>query len=408
MSTAGIRVRLAPGALPGDGIPETWVDVSDRVRYLRTTFGRSQELDRIEAATVKIVFKNMDARFTPGNSTSDLVGLRLNTAIEVEYTADADVYPFTLGSSALGEATLYDDPPVTERVFRGLITGFTPEWKDSADGGYAAMTVDATDYFAWLQKRNLTLEAFPQQTVGERIAAVLTAVGNPFPVDIDAAGLTIAAETKTGNALEYLKDLAALDAGLFYVRGGTFVFKSRATIVEGDSYITSQATLGDQEGEFRGVALYMSLDDSYIYNRIVGKTSAGVAIDPQEDAESQSYYLPREKDYGTTAIVNVDDLTNRAAYELYASCGARWRIDGIEFNLRDPSLDSLSLVSLDLLDRVTVTRRPSSGDAISLECHVQGLTHEVTPDSWMLTIQVAAAPEGWLLGTSKLGETTVL
>lgn len=411
MTTPGFKVRISFD-LPADGIGATWYDISSYVRYIRATFGRSQELDEIEAATARVVLVNTDGRFTPGNTAGPYgTDLRPFNQLEIRWTSDSSQDAFELGSAALGEtnATLYDTAPSSAAMFRGLIDSFSPTFHDSEDGGYSEMTITAFDFLGWLQKKELYDQVYSAQTVGARIAAVLTAAGNPFPTDIDTGGPTLAADTLSFNVLAYIRQIVDLDAGIFYCRGGTLVYVSRETLQATDEYLTSQLTLGDQDGQYRGTDLRMTLDESKVVNRINGVIYNGVsAITEQNNTLSQSYYMVRERDFGTTALQYTADLEDRAALELALYSMPLWRIEGLDFNLLDPNLDSSGLIELDLFDRVTVARTPSGGDAISMECHFQGVEHEVYPGYWKMTISVSSAPEGWTLGKSELGVDTEL
>lgn len=410
MTVPGVTVRISFD-LPGDGIGQTWYDVTDYVRYIRTTFGRSQELDQIEAATARVVLLNTDGRFTPGNTASPYTDLRLFNQLEIRWRSDGSEDPFELGAAALGEsnATLYDTSPSSAGMFRGLIDSFSPNFIDSTAGTYSEMEITAFDFLGWLNKKYLSEEAFSQETVGSRIASVLTAAGNPFPTDIDTGGPTLAAETITSNVLEYIKEIVELDAGVFYCRGGTLVFVARTTLQATDAYLTSQLTLGDQVGTYRGTGLRMTLDESKVVNRVNGIIYNGVsAIIEQNHTTSQSYYMVREKDFGVTPLFYTADLDNRAELELSLYALPLWRIEGVDYDLMDPDLDSSALLDLDLFDRVTIQRTPATGDAISIEGHFQGVQHEISPGYWKMTISVSSASEAWTLGKSELGVDTDL
>jgi hypothetical protein len=410
------RTRIAFGVTPVSGEPlyTDWVNVTSYVRSITTRVGRSEDLDRAEAATAIIELDNQDGRFTPENSAGAYYpNVRPFAQVEIAWIADDAKFPFTLGSATLGDSTgddaaiLYDTAPASSSVFRGLVEKWTPTWWNPKGG---TCLVEVVDLFRYLQFSDLTGAAYAQQTVGARISAVLTDIGNPFPTDIDSAGLTIAAETPTGNALDYMRDIAQQDGGIFYSRGdGKIAFKSRATLRGAATFRTVQATLGDQAGQFRYLDLRQSQDEQLVFNKITGKTSGGTAITAQENATSQNRYLKRVKDLGTTKIVAASDVESRAAVELADKSSPRLRVDALSYELLDSSLDATSLVALDLMYRVKVVRTPDQGAAISQEYIVQGIDHTVGISSWRMDFRVSSAPSARMeLGVATLGETAVL
>jgi len=403
---------MAFGVLPGAGEPlvTDWEDVTSYVRKISIRAGRFQDLDRTEASTCIIELENGDARFTPENTTGAYYpDVRPFVQVEVSWKSDNLPGAFTLGQCLLGtlDSALYDTAPTNRSVFRGLVERWNPEWFPITGGICSA---ECVGLFRFLQVSELEAQVFVEQTAGARIAAVLTAINNPFPVSIDSAGATVKADTVTGNALEYIQGIADDDGGLFYERGdGKAVYIARSTLRASSTFSTSQATIGDGAGEINYRQLEQSMDEQTIINYVTGENSAGSEITAVQDTISQSYYLKRPIDLGTTDLKNTSDVTVRAVLELVNKSAARLRIDTLQFEILDQNIDSSTLVNLDLMTRVTVTRRPDQGSTLTGLYLVQGWEHDVTPESWMMNLRVSSAPAGvWELGVSALGTGTVL
>ena len=66
------------------------------------------------------------------------------------------------------------------------------------------------------------------------------------------------------------------------------------------------------------------------------------------------------------------------------------------------------MVDLDLGDRVRVIRRPNgSTDPIQVDCHVQGIAHQVAPATWRTTLYLAPAVPSYIEGNNMLvGDAT--
>jgi hypothetical protein len=76
---------------------------------------------------------------------------------------------------------------------------------------------------------------------------------------------------------------------------------------------------------------------------------------------------------------------------------------------RNPSYDWPLLLSLELLDRFTFVRTPSTGSAISQDMLLQSIEHRITPGSWETVVNGSARFTGWfIIGTSLIGGTDVL
>lgn len=418
MAIPGVRVRFAFGVNPGDGEPalSAWVDVSEYVRSIATRVGRSQDLDRQEAGTAIIELDNSDARFTPDNTGSEHYGdMRPFTPVEISWVSDEFLpAPFQLGAARLGTAagaTIYDTPPTSAVFFRGLVETWRLTWFHPRGG---TATINVVDLFRWIALRTVTTGG-TEQTVGARIDSILSSIGSPFPQEIDSTGLTLAALSPSSvNALQYCQDIASLDGGLFYSRGdGKIVYQSRASLAGAATYSSVQAQIGDQAPEIPYKTINYGLDEQLITNVVDGAyyntaTTSHVALATVSDAVSSGYYLSRPKDFGDTGVTSSTGLQNRMVLELVNKSTARLRVEDLSFEIRDTNVDSITLVSLDVMHRVSITRRPDQGDALTGEFLVQSIQHDITPDRWTMRLGVSLAPSAWELGVGKLGTTALL
>jgi hypothetical protein len=76
---------------------------------------------------------------------------------------------------------------------------------------------------------------------------------------------------------------------------------------------------------------------------------------------------------------------------------------------RNPSYDWPRLLSLELLDRFTFVRTPSTGSAVTQDMLLQSIEHRITPGTWETVVNGSARFTGWfIIGTSLLGGTDVL
>ena len=76
---------------------------------------------------------------------------------------------------------------------------------------------------------------------------------------------------------------------------------------------------------------------------------------------------------------------------------------------RNPSYDWPKVLSLELLDRFTFVRTPSTGSAVSQDMLLQSIEHRITPGSWEIVVNGSARFTGWfIIGVSLIGGTDVL
>lgn len=414
MAIPGRRVRISWGFNPASGEPayDNWSDVTDCVRSIKIRAGRLLDLERVEASTCTIELLNTDGRFTPENTSGAYTpNVRPFAQVEVAFINDGTLTPFTLGSARLGQAsaTLYTVAPESDSVFRGLVERITPKWWTRQGG---VVTIECVDLFRYLQFSEITALVCAQEAAGARISRVLTHIANPFPVSIDSTGVTMAAATVTANALDYMREVAEEDGGLFYSRGdGKITFVSRATQRASTTYHNVQLAIGDSGAEVKYMDLQQSMDEQQLINRVTAKLSDGTSITAQEDATSQSRYLKRIKDFGTTRYVTLAELEQRALIELITRKRPRFKVDNLEFDMLDTTVNSTALAELGINHRVSLIRRPDQGSSISGEYLVQGYEHDITasPKRWRMRLIVSSAPSAkFILGEAMLSDTAVL
>jgi len=76
---------------------------------------------------------------------------------------------------------------------------------------------------------------------------------------------------------------------------------------------------------------------------------------------------------------------------------------------RNPSYDWPRLLALELLDRFTFIRTPSTGSAVTQDMLLQSIEHRITPGTWETVVNGSARFTGWfIIGTSLIGGTDVL
>ena len=409
-AVVGSVTGLSAPAPPPDATPTyvleveftagVWTDLSDRLRAGQTQAGRQAELDRVESGTASFTLKNRDRALDPTNVASPY-------------------YPNVLPMRRIRFTTIFNG------AVGGMFSGYIENWPPQRNGPLdSAVTVSCVDRLSALEAVDLNLVYGAQQS-GARVNQVLTDIGwssseDPAVVDpgvskIDNTDFT----TSPASALSHLLDVADSEAGIIFCDGaGVLRFFDRQRRQK-SPYLTSQGTFGDHaDTEFPYIDLRPNFDVAQIYNDVVinltGDPLPATASDPTSMAPPPVGYGPRtlSKD---TILFDWNDAEAAAAWYVYRYKDPQLRFDSLVLKGSNYQLGGVSMwtqiFTRQLSDRITVVHRPPGGGApIVQDCYIEGIAHEFSGFSWQTTWQLSPAPivQGWVLGASKLGQSTVL
>jgi hypothetical protein len=220
----------------------------------------------------------------------------------------------------------------------------------------------------------------------------------------------------SGDALSMILDTVRSERGVFFCDGaGRVVYHDRHRRLKG-SYLTSKATFGDAPGELRYAGIGGDYDLAQVRNR-VSLTPTGKSKQTAEDSTSIADYGVRSLDEEVKLTSEAEAL-DQANYLVATYKQPQIRFDEIRvLGDSDPTNLWPAILGLELGDRVTVRRRPQGvGSAISVDQHVEGISHRIQPGSWDTTLRVSPANDPavnsfWILGDAQygvLGSTTRL
>lgn len=405
MATPTLRVSIAWSTAITSAPPTrghaSWTDVTNKVKAVGTRSGLNFDTGAIEASTATITLENSDGRFTQENDAG------------IYYP---NVRPFKW---TLIEATL-DGGTTWNTLFIGIISTISPTWY-MRQGGHTV--IECVDTMRLMVLTTISMSR-PAEPAGQRMGAIHNASNLPVTLSSSlSAGVTVAAKTYTSVAvIDAYREVLAADGGMFkigeyeygspvYVGGNSFT--ARDHWIADAGYYASQATFGEDygSGELPYSECPMKTDEALIFNKIDGQAS-GVSITTEEDTDSQALYGVRPYDFGDTIAVGTDDLTVRARDALLARKNARLRAEQMKVNVyNDTCVDNATVFALRRGNRVEVIRRPDQGSPVSGEFLVDRIAHDITvsPESWFTTFGLSAAPPSyWILGHSRLGQSTYL
>ena len=246
------------------------------------------------------------------------------------------------------------------------------------------------------------------ETAGTRVTRVLNMMG--WPTDsrtIDTTGDSVqAAAVQGANALTYLQNVAASDNGRFYISSdGKATYWSRNGLLGSSSYATSQATFGDSTGEKPYNAYVPQYNDQLVKNYVSVTREGGTAQIAYDSTSIGKYW---QRNDSVSGLLITDDATaaSLASVRLNTYKNPYTRITQVGVNPRSDTTLYTQVVGYDIGTRITIKRRPQGvGSAISADYVIEGVAHDITPDSWQTTWNVvpASATDFFVLDSSTLG-----
>ena len=212
------------------------------------------------------------------------------------------------------------------------------------------------------------------------------------------------------NLLTALKDVESAEQGQFYISAdGKAIFLDRN--YKRSQQAVSRATFGNGVGELPFSDVITTLDDSRIIN-IVSVTRDGGSEQLLSDTTSIAKYGSRQDSLSGTLNVSDTDALSVALQRLTQFKDTGSRIEGLIVNpLSNTSLWDQVLIR-ELGDKITIKIPTPSSTIMEFDVHIDRISHTVSAinRTWTWQIRTSAGSEtgSWTLGSSKLGQETIL
>lgn len=206
------------------------------------------------------------------------------------------------------------------------------------------------------------------------------------------------------------KTLASEDGDKYVDRNGVLNFVDQQVWASSSRSNTSQMTFTDTGTGvyYDHASLRMGYDADLVRNDLKVGGSFGL-VASKSDATSVAS-VGEAGDSIDTAIATSADAQTLADYLVTIYKNPKLRIEPfVVKGQRNPTYDWPRLLALELLDRFTFVRTPSTGSAISQDMLLQSIEHRITPGTWETVVNGSARFTGWfIIGTSLIGGTDVL
>jgi hypothetical protein len=361
------RGLLDTGTLAGDMV---WQDVTTDVRSVETRRGASRVVGsviRYEAGTATITLNDNERDYDPSNLSGPYVSAGLTQVTPMR----------AVRVRALHNSTYYD-------VWRGYADSWT---YDYVAPGMTVCTLRATDGMKVLGAvdRIAGSAVGGSENIGARISRILTSASWDLADRSIATGdSTAQTTTLAGNALAEIQTACDSELGEFYMdEAGRAYFRNRQGILEDSRSATSQGTFTDPvDGGLPYRSVMTSYDDEHLINTVFA-TRTGGAQQTATDSESITSYLTHTYENSSLILESDAQALNWAQWMVYANKDPELRFESLELG-RDNTSATEDLLFAQMLgrrigDRITISARPAGGgSAISRDCFIRGVGHEIT------------------------------
>jgi len=391
-SVPRFRLQAAFGNGPGDS-SYTWTTIGDSIttiasgtalRSFHYSRGRQNELNRVEAGISDILLSDPNSALDPNNTASPYYpNVKPMCPVRVYCTIDGVDYPMFLHHAERWPRSLRISDRYTERQ------------------------LSCNDGFAWLALAGLAGATYPQQTSGQRFAAVLDTAGWPIslrniaPGDSSVAGRSFGL-TDSDKALEHLQAVTETEDGLMFVNaaGKVTLINRHALII--NAIAPATLTLHDLTFNPPNTVKYQGLTPSFdldnVFNDWSGTREGGVT-QTATDAASVAAYGPRSQQLASLAIDD-DEVLASVQWKVNQFGNPQDRIAQVEVMPGGDVRIWKALLAIELGDRVNVAETPPGTAGWTVVYQVQRLEVTVPPDivAAKFTFQLwPASISNWLI-----------
>jgi hypothetical protein len=342
------------------------VDVSAQTLNISTRRGRNLIQDQYESGQATIRINDPDGDWNPQNTSSPYYGL-LQPLRKIQ-------------ASAIYGATTYG-------LFGGYITEYRYTYPTGQETGY--VTFICYDAFRLMYNSNVTTVTggTAGQTTAQRVQSILTMIAWPPAFTSIGTGATtcVVDPGTTRTVLEAIQTAEFTEQGAFYIdENGVATFKGRQFVYDAQA---ASPTVFNQTGGISYAGITFALDDKTIVNKAT-VTRIGGTAQTYSDATSIAQYFTRS--ITATDMLMQTDANALALATAYVDSRKETsiRIETITLDLMTPSYTAgvTAALSLDFFNTVDITNEQPGGSTIQKKLQVQGIAHNITPNTWTTTI----------------------
>jgi hypothetical protein len=342
------------------------VDVSTSTLNISTRRGRNLLQDQYESGQATIRINDPNGDWNPQNTSSPYYGL-LQPLRKIQ-------------ASAIYSGTTYG-------LFGGYITEYRYTYPTGQETGY--VTFICYDAFRLMYNSNVTTVTggIAGQTTAQRVQSILTMIAWPAAFTSIGTGATtcVVDPGTTRTVLEAIQTCEFTEQGAFYIdENGTATFKGRQFVYDAQA---ASPTVFNQTTGINYAGITFALDDKTIVNKAT-VTRIGGTAQTYSDATSIAAYFTRSIT-ATDMLMQTDPVAlSLATAYVDSRKETSIRIETITLDLMTPSYSAgiTAALSLDFFNTVDITNEQPGGSTIQKKLQVQGIAHNITPNTWTTTL----------------------
>jgi hypothetical protein len=218
----------------------------------------------------------------------------------------------------------------------------------------------------------------------------------------------------TGQFLPQLRTVQNTEGGdIFCKKDGSVFLTDRQYIFTNTKSSTVQAAFSDAGGATLkyGKELTLDYDADNIRNSVTVNFTSGYlgANNYIANNTTSTASVGKVSDTIDTYLPDLTAATTLADFQLAIGAALKPRVSPLEVGVTSQTADWQTLLGLELLERITVTRTPTTGNAITQTMLINSIDHTIRPGVWETTITGSTRYTGWFtLDVSALDGTDIL
>ncbi len=373
---------LGTGALSDSSTPDLVVDLTAQTRQISIRRGRNINRDIYEAGTCTVRIYDVNSDFNPQNVSSPYYG-KLEPLRKLRISA------------SVGGSSYY--------LFSGYTTDYIYSYDQAENLSY--VDIKASDAFRLFNLASVitVTGASAGQDTGTRINKILDTVSFPTGMrSIDTGNsLTVNDPATLRTSLSAIQNCEFAEQGAFFTRpSGDVEFKNRSSVIA-SAGIAPIAF--NQTGGIPYTNLKFAFDDKLIINTAT-ITKVGGTAQTYQDATSVATYFPHSISVSDLVIDTDANALNIAKIYVATRSSTTIRIDEMTLDLFDTNVPTATILDLDYFDNVLITNIQPDSSTIVKNLQVQGISHDITPNSWKTTVlTLEPIVDGFILGSAYYG-----
>lgn len=377
----------------GQIVPDI-VDITDMVMRVSTRRGRNRILSQFEAGTATVTINDPNSYFNPQNVSSPFYG---------------KLYP--LRKIRIYATTLVSGTEYTINLFSGYITSFDTNFYQGVDST-STVVLQCVDGFRLLANVSTDIPPVPDcpagQLSGARVDKLLAYAGFPTSMQLVDPGLSTMQADPGGvrTVLAAIQTIEASEFGAFFMTSaGIARFLDRNTVEKLADVAPREYSDTPTLGQYTYSNLDFAYDDQLVLNDVTVTRLGGTPQIVVDDPSVERYFY--KSGQRSDILVQTDtEAHDQAKMIVVARKNADLRIDSMTLNLASDIDEQNTFVNLtsDIYTLVNITKSMPGGSSVTRELFIQGVQHDITPNSWVMKL-LTAEPiiQAFILGSTNQG-----